>query len=214
MKCDTIFELFAKYVCNKSVQDVEWLRKTLNTPYVRLESSKHTQFNIGDFGATEYIFNNSHAVLDNVNGGAVHMERNDFLRAFGDGTKWLAPAFNVWNAYGQSLCIDKDNNMYVQYCVHKDTRNNRGFTRDVVIAYWDAQKMAAKLAKKYDTMYIVSMDDSHSVYVSMRKGKPFTYVDFLKGIVTGHVYLDSGMVLNNPRYHSHWRCTHNPIISI
>lgn len=195
-------------------------RNGRNEPdYKGFEMKNHTRgkTSFGDWSADEYIFRRK--------GGEV--TRNDFFAIFGSPNarkkgrlSWSgrpSPKVGVWNEFGQKLRVDRENNIFALYDYGKDKRPNKArlvpkaLQKKVVIARWDAASMRLKVERKFNKRgwFKCQQNTKTGVYDAIVFGPPFNFDQWITGVRSGEIYLDSGMYMGNVRPYSNWRASNN-----
>jgi hypothetical protein len=151
--------------------------------------------------------------------------RDGFLRVFGrpnpekeNRYSWSgepAPKIKTINTFGQLLTVDRDFNILVLYYYSKDMRADKKVIippcmqkEGLVIARWDRESIKCKLERKFNHKgWFKCEKDKSGIYVSIVFGAPLTFDRWIKLVLTGEVFFDSGMYEGNPRPYSQWRAS-------
>ena len=171
----------------------------------------------GDWSADYYIFKD-----DKFN-----ISKDDFLKIFGHPNlkkkgrySWSGapiPKIGIVNSYGQDLVVDKNKNIAARYSYSKDKRENKSSlvplpcqVENLIIARWDAGSLKSKLERKFNKMgWYKCLKDKDGVYHSIVFGGPINYDTWIRHVLTGDIFFDSGMYTGNPRLYSQWRANNS-----
>ncbi|WP_268544021.1 LlaMI family restriction endonuclease [Candidatus Nitrosotenuis cloacae] len=171
----------------------------------------------GDWSADYYIFKDD----------GFDISRDKFLKIFGHPNpekggrySWSGepvPKIGVINSFGQGLFIDEHRNIVARYSYSKDTRPDKSSLvpevcrmENLTIARWDADSLKAKVEKKFNRMgWFKCLRDKDGVYRSIVFGDPISYETWLKFVLSGDIFFDSGMYSGNPRPYSQWRANNS-----
>lgn len=186
----------------------------------------------GDWSANEYVFTNPEYCI--YFAGSKKLEkREDFLRIFGkyheeNGGRcsWSGspcPKIGCFNAFGQKLVVDTNNNILAIYCYSEDKRIDKSEIvpvqlqiENLVLAKWYGEVspttrrrdkcLKAKLEDKFnDKGWFTCKTDENGFYCKICFGKPMNFDEWIELVKQGIVYFDSGMFQGNPRPYSQWR---------
>lgn len=173
----------------------------------------------GDFSAHSYIWQEPASGIT---------DRNHFLKTFGKPNKakqgrlsWSgtpAPTFYLEvTPFGQTLDIDADGNIYINYDFSKDLRADKfslvpfSLQRDAVtLAVWKVftskgKSIKEKLESKWNQKGFFRCKMKNGWYRRIEFGPPVDFDTWIKLIKTKDVFFDSGMYEGNQRPYSQWR---------
>lgn len=221
----------AKHNGNKG----HWLEKQMgilpnasNTPdllgfEMKNQTSSKTTF--GDWSPSYFIFNDKN-IIPRVKGiRAIDRRDTLFLPVWGQPNplkegrlSWSGkpiPKINQWNDFGCILLVRPNNDIEIVYDYQKDNRPNKSnivpqmYTlAPIVIAKWDATKMAKKVNAKFNQKgWFTCKTDSLGVYNQICFGDPITFDDWIELVKQGIVFYDSGMYQGNARPYAQWRAS-------
>lgn len=158
------------------------------------------------------------------------IDRGDFCKIFGHKTdgkrnRWSwsgkpVPRIDHWNIFGQTLKIDDGNDIVVYYNYDKDKRNNKEsiipekFRKgDIELMRWTYGYMKMRVEKKFNQKGWFKCFIDNGIYICISFGRPFTVDEWLKGVRSGEIYLDSGMYHDedkpNTRPYMEWRANND-----
>lgn len=174
----------------------------------------------GDWSADYYIFNDENYFSKDSR----MINRDKFMKIFGcpnpkrDGRySWSGaciPKINKFNNFGQTLIVDKNNNILITYSYSKDMRLDKNKNvpinlrkDDLILARWDMKSIKAKLERKFNKLgwFKCEINKITGEYESIVFGGPMKYSSWIRGVKNGDVFFDSGMYQNNSRNYSQWR---------
>lgn len=221
----------AKHNGNKG----HWLEKQMgilpnasNTPdllgfEMKNQTSSKTTF--GDWSPSYFIFNDKN-IIPRVKGvRAVDRRDTHFLPVWGQPNpdkdnrlSWSGkpiPKINQWNSFGCILLVRPNNDIEIVYDYQKDNRPNKSnivpqiySNSPIVIARWDATKMAKKVNAKFNQKgWFTCKTDNLGVYNQICFGDPITFDDWIDLVKQGIVFYDSGMYQGNARPYAQWRAS-------
>ena len=175
------------------------------------DTSSKTTF--GDWSANYYIFKDK----------KYNIKRPAFMEIFGSPNaekngrcSWSGkpcPKIGSYNSFGQTMIVDKENNILALYNFSKDQRKNKGKLiskamqkNKLVLAKWDANSMKSKVEKKFNHRgWFKCLKNDKGVYFKIVFGEPITFENWIKGVKKGLIFFDSGMYQGNARNYSQWR---------
>lgn len=165
---------FDKTLKSHDGEEGHWLEKLMNIkPNARntsdlggYEMKKHSKkISFGDWSA-EYLFSTKRDVIKKINKEDIILSKEEFIKTFGNKTKdkenrysWsgsCVPKYGRWNECGQTLKIDKDNNIIALYSYEKDIRkqnkndNDKLKGKKICIAVWSNKKMEKHVNSKFN----------------------------------------------------------------
>jgi hypothetical protein len=224
---------FDKIVKTHNGEEGNWLEKCMNikpnscnTPdlggYEMKKDSKKISF--GDWSAEEYLFSPKRDLLKKINKEDFELTKEEFIKTFGNKTKnkenrysWsgsCVPKYGKWNDCGQTLKIDKDNNIIALYSYEKDKRkqnqNQKLKKKEICIAIWSNKKMAKHVNRKFNQEgFFICKKNKNMIYDKICFGPPITFNLFIEKIKNKDIFFDSGMYFDsdkpNNRLYSQWR---------
>lgn len=171
----------------------------------------------GDWSADYYIFKDAKYRID----------RDAFLRIFGKPNlkkygrfSWSGepcPVIGSWNAFGQTLIVDGDDNILAIYSYSKDLRFDKSNVvplflqqENLTLARWSTEMMRKRLESKFnDKGWFKCEKNANGVYISIAFGDPITFQSWLGSVKAGLVFFDSGMYQGNKRNYSQWRANNS-----
>ena len=141
--------------------------------------------------------------------GKPNQKKNDRLSWSGE----PAPTINGYNAYGQILRVDENENILACYSYSEDTRSNKAtlipdhFQREnLILAVWLKDSIKTKLERKFnDKGWFKCYKDASGSYHSIGFGEPINYSNWIGLVKIGIVFFDSGMYQGNNRNYCQWR---------
>lgn len=183
---------------------------------------------LGDYKASEYIFNKNKPFINIFNKWTNEIiNKNDFLKIFGTIKKnnrytWsgeCVPKYNLYNDIGQTLEINKNNDICIYYRFDKDKRD-KNITNDfpdflkkdrqkILIVIWKKEKMENHINNKFNingTIKFIKNKDKK--FIEMNVYKPFNYNYFIKEFKENNIIFDSGMSNSSARLRSNFRSNH------
>jgi hypothetical protein len=189
---------------------------------MKKSSSKIT---LGDFSASEYAFSkkNKRNTINHYNNwnDDNKLERSDFIKIFGNPNSaknnrysWSGsciPIYNKWNANGQILTINENNDIVIIYSFSNDTRTIKEnfpiFLKNdnIIIALWKYEKMKPHINNKFNNKGFFICKKTGTTYEKICFGSPFNYDYFIECIKNKKIIFDSGMYDGNNRNYSHFR---------
>jgi hypothetical protein len=189
---------------------------------MKKSSSKIT---LGDFSASEYAFSkkNKRTNINHYNNwnDDNKLERSDFTKIFGNPNSaknnrysWSGsciPIYNKWNANGQILTINENNDIVIIYSFSNDTRSIKEdfptFLKNdnIIIALWKSEKMKPHINNKFNNKGFFICKKTGTTYEKICFGSPFNYDYFIECIKNKKIIFDSGMYDGNNRNYSHFR---------
>lgn len=176
----------------------------------------------GDWTANYYIFEDLNAKID----------RSEFLRIFGTPNikknnrySWSGREVPTYDghvtSFGQSMHVDKDNNISIHYNFEKDARNNKANIvpkhlqiTDLLLTKWIGYKcnnvsrktsLEEKVNKKFNQKGFFKCKMNNGVYTEIVFGEPISFDTWIKYVRSGDIFFDSGMYDGNIRPYSMWR---------
>lgn len=179
----------------------------------------------GDFSASEYAFSkkNKRTYINHYNNwnDETDLKRGDFIKIFGNPNpsknnrySWsgsCVPTYNKWNANGQILTINENNDIVIIYSFSNDTRTIKEnfpiFLKNdnIIIALWKYEKMKPHIDNKFNNKGFFICKKTGSTYEKICFGSPFNYDYFIECIKNKKIIFDSGMYDGNNRNYSHFR---------
>ena len=177
----------------------------------------------GDWTANEYIFDSN---------SAYNLDRNDFLKIFGKPNitknnrySWSGepvPSIpNKVSKFGQEITVDDSLNVIITYDFSRDARPNKFEIipnelklNDLVLAKWygyeknnKSKKTAleTKVNKKFNQKGWFKCLMENNVYKKIVFGEKMNFSLWIKYLLSGDIYFDSGMYEGNFRPYSVWR---------
>ena len=176
-------------------------------------SSGKTTF--GDWSPNQKIFSNDSLIT-----------RESFIKTFGHPSRdnphrwsWSGepvPKINEWNNYGQTLRITDTDDIQVVYNYAFDKRKDKNVmvpdafkTGEHVLMAWTSMYMRFRVERKFNQKGWFKCLMSNGVYNAIVFGDAFTFEEWLDGVRSGQIYLDSGMYHDelkpNDRPYMQWR---------
>ncbi len=168
----------------------------------------------GDWSADYYIFKKD---------SGYKITRDTFLKIFGKPNKnkkgrysWSGepcPKIGSYNSFGQTMIIDRNNNIIALYNFSKDKRRDKMKIvpkvmqkDDLILAKWSVKSMKSKVEKKFNKRgWFKCLKNDDGVYHKIVFGEPITFKNWIKGAKKGLIFFDSGMYQGNARNYSQWR---------
>jgi hypothetical protein len=204
-------------------KDGHWLEKQMgishnadNEPDIygfEMKNNTTNKTTFGDWSASYYIFKDE----------KYSITRDKFLTIFGapnplknNRYSWSGkptPKINSYNTFGQTLKVDKNNNIKAVYSFSKDKRENKSkiiplmMQKDnLTIAQWDADMMKKRVEDKFNMLgWFKCIKNSEGIYTSIIFGAPINFETWIEGVKKGLIFFDSGMYQGNIRPYSQWR---------
>lgn len=167
----------------------------------------------GDWSASYYIWHEK----------SFNIDRDGFLQIFGKPNpkkggrfSWSGepiPKINQYNTFGQTLLIDNEANIIIEYSFSHDQRKDKATLvpeamqrEHLILARWDYEWMKAKVENKFNQKgWFKCLKNGTGAYSEIVFGEPITYENWLNGVRSGLIFFDSGMYQTNPRNYSQWR---------
>ena len=200
--------------------------------YEMKKSAKKISF--GDWSASEYLFSENHLSLDEINNKKISISREQFIKYFGhknliknDRYSWsgsCVPKYGLWNNFGQTFEIDKDNNILAIYDYSKDNRRDTFIinkddyselkNNKICIAIWKCEKMEKHVNDKFNQNgFFICKKSKDGIYDKICFGPKIDYKLFLTKFRENIIYFDSGMYHDtnkkNTRLYSQFRANLN-----
>jgi len=190
------------------------------------EMKKHSpKTTLGDFSASEYAFSghNKRTSINALNNWTddTKLSRSEFIRIFGNPNPkknnryaWsgsCVPTYNLWNANGQILTIQENNDIVIYYSFANDTRIAKyefpSFLKNdkVVIALWKSSKMKPHIDNKFAKKGFFICKKIGNTYEKICFGKAFNFEYFIDCLKRKLIIFDSGMYDGNTRNYSQFR---------
>ena len=187
-----------------------------------MKKSSSYKTTLGDFSASEYIFSKKRNNITTYNNIDIQITRNEFIHYFGSPNllknnrySWsgkCVPVYGVWNAYGQKIIINENDDIIIYYSFKNDKRLIKDsfpyFLKsdsDIVIVLWNAEKMRKNIENKFNKKGFFICKKIDNVYQTISFGKPFTFKYFIECIKNKKIIFDSGMYEGNVRNYSQFR---------
>lgn len=170
----------------------------------------------GDWSASEYLFSKRRfGKIPNVK-----LSKIEFLRFFGTPNpekggrlSWSGKCFpkvGEYNEFGQKLVIDvATGDVTAMYSTAHDTRPDKPQFGEVAIAWWSGPSLRAKLLNKFGVKGFFMCKKVGGVYQKICFGNPITFDFFIQKMMTGEIFIDSGMYEGNARQYSQFRANKN-----
>lgn len=198
------------------------------------ETTSKTTF--GDWSANIYVFTNPQyqALFEGQNKAE---KQNSFVKIFGkpnpqkgDRYSWSGspcPKIGAYNYCGQILEITPSKDIVALYSYSQDQRMDKANIipqalqiENLEIARWYGEHspsskrtdkcLKAKLEDKFnDKGWFTCKTNTAGKYEKICFGKPINYDEWLRLVIQGIVFFDSGMYEGNPRPYSQWRANNN-----
>lgn len=191
------------------------------------EMKNHTssgKISYGDWSANEYIFHGKTNKRNNTNKN-FKITRDIFFDLFGkpnkqknDRPSWSGEPcptyFQQTTRFGQTLSLDKNNNIIITYNYSLDKREDKANIMPlqlkknglVIIAKWDHQSLKKKLENKFNQKgWFTCRKNNSGVYEEISFGPPMNFNTWMNLFKNKKVYFDSGMYKSNVRPYSQWR---------
>jgi len=204
-------------------KDGHWLEKQMgiahnakNAPDLygfEMKNDTRSKTSFGDWSASHYIFEDKQYGID----------RDQFLMIFGapniaknNRYSWSgksSPKIDVYNASGQILKVDDDDNIFALYSFDEDQRTNKADIvpkimqkNNLVVARWDANMIKVRVEQKFNHRgWFKCLKDKNNVYSQIAFGAPITFSSWIRDVGKGLIFFDSGMHQGNERKYSQWR---------
>lgn len=190
------------------------------------EMKNHTssgKISYGDWSANEYIFHGKSNKRNNTNKD-FNISRDAFFDFFGkpnlaknNRPSWSGEPcptyFHQTTKFGQTLNLDKDNNIIITYSYSLDERKNKASIMpsqlqkdELVIAKWNRQSLKNKIERKFNQRgWFTCRKDNNGTYEEISFGPPMDFNTWLSLFKNKKVYFDSAMYKGNNRPYSMWR---------
>ena len=178
----------------------------------------------GDWTANEYIFDKNNFFK---------IDREDFLKIWGKPNEdkngrysWSGEhvpiyANNENTIFGQSMYVDQDLNIVIEYNFSKDKRVNKYNIvpehlqlENLVLAKWyglekynisDKTALETKVEKKFNNKGWFKCIMEDNIYTKIVFGKTIDFDTWIHNVKKGNIFFDSGMYQGNKRPYSQWR---------
>lgn len=177
----------------------------------------------GDWTANYYIFDRD---------SKYNLDRDDFLNIFGkpnakknNRLSWSGepvPRTPLKTSnFGQYMVVDEKSNISIFYDFSKDLRTNKSEKvpsklqeDNLLLAKWygyeknNSSKKTAletKVKKKFNHSGWFKCVMEKNLYTKIIFGAPMDFETWIKHVLTGDIYFDSGMYQGNKRPYSQWR---------
>ncbi|MBI0414196.1 MAG: LlaMI family restriction endonuclease [Nitrosospira sp.] len=208
-------------------KDGHWLEKMMgiaanasNSPDIygfEMKNDTTSKTTFGDWSANYYVYKDNR----------YNISRNDFLTIFGKPNaeknnrySWSGepvPKINKINNFGQDLIVDAQKNICIRYFFSKDKRVNKDAIVPLIlqqecllIARWDAVSIKKKLENKFKKEgWFKCLKDENGFYATIVFGDPISFNTWIKFVISGDVFFDSGMYQGNLRNYSQWRAANS-----
>lgn len=201
-----------------------------NTPDLlgfEMKNQTTSKITFGDWSPNYFIFNDPDFVPREKGVRTVDRRDTHFLPVWGQPNadkdnrlSWSGkpiPKVGQWNEFGCTLVVQNNNNIEILYNYEYDQRANKETIvpeiyrrRTIVLARWDAPKIAAKVNAKFNQKgWFTCKMDTSGVYNKICFGNPFTFDEWISLVRQGIVFYDSGMYHGNNRPYAQWRATNN-----
>jgi hypothetical protein len=199
------------------------LHNSKNDPDIygyEMKNNTTSKTTFGDWSPNYYIFKDENYFSKDKR----IINRDKFMRIFGGPSKeyegrysWsgaCAPKINRFNNFGQTLLVDRDNNILAVYSYSKDMRPDKKNIvplnmqkDDLILARWDMEHIKNKLERKFNKLgwFKCEIDKSTGIYTSIVFGGPIKFSAWIRGVKNGLIYFDTGMHIGNNRPYSNWR---------
>lgn len=165
---------------------------------------------LGDYRASEYIFDKTKEFINDYNGLDVDITRSDFYKFFGhynsrngcwSWCKPYAPQYHgVWTEYGQVLEFDTDDNLCIYYDYDHDNRDDKEEVipdmmckRKIMIAYWSRLKLETHINNKFNKKGSFIIKKTKNIYSEIWFANPYSWLDFTRDFKRHLVFFDGGM---------------------
>lgn len=173
-----------------------------------MKNATTSKTTFGDWSGDYRIFSNR------AGGGPKngHMNQDTFLTIFGqpnaefDGRfAWsgrICPSkVGPYNAGGQRLSVDANDNIIIHYSYSKDTRPNKANivplkyqVDELILASWSAESIRKKVEKKFNQNgWFKCLKNKDGEYTEIVFGDPITFENWIKYVKNGDTIFDSGM---------------------
>lgn len=201
-----------------------------------LKNQTTSKTTFGDWSANIYVFTNPR--YSSLFAGSTKYEKqNSFVRIFGKPNphkggrcSWSGspcPKINYYNDFGQVLLIDSNKDIVALYSYSKDRRINKASLvptalqiENLELARWYGEYsptsrrtdkcLKAKLEDKFNNKgWFTCKMNRDGIYYKICFGKPMNYDEWLRLVVDGTVFFDSGMYEGNKRPYSQWRANND-----
>jgi hypothetical protein len=216
-----ILHLFNTHIKNKDISNIpkgqnegNWLetqmgikQNSLNAPDIygyEMKKFSH-KITLGDYSASEYIFNLNTPFLneineaisddndnnDNITIQPMKITRNEFIRFFGKSNpskngrySWCGscvPKYNEWNAFGQMLqIIEETQDICIYYSANKDKRKEITKEEQQIKANFPQKKPIAIAIWKKDKLKknIENKFNQNGFFICKKKGEYFQEIMF------------------------------------
>jgi hypothetical protein len=181
----------------------------------------------GDWSPNYFIFNDKEIIPREKGVTAVHRRNTHFLPIWGQPNiekenrlSWSGkpiPKIDQWNGFGCILLVCPNNDIEIVYDYQRDLRLDkesivpqRYRQSPIVIARWDATKLAKKVNDKFNQKgWFTCKTDNFGVYHQICFGDPITFNNWIYLVKIGVVFYDSGMYETNPRPYAQWRANNS-----
>jgi hypothetical protein len=237
----TIINLFKANVKGKKVdssasnvrhdgKDGHWLETQMgvkhngdNAPDLdgfEMKNNTTNKTSFGDWSASYYIFKDERY----FNLSKKTADRRDvFMQIFGapniekdNRYSWSGkpiPKINKYNDFGQTLKVDRDNNINIIYSFSKDKRKDKNKIvpkdlqkENILIVQWAAEFIKKKVEDKFNKLgWFKCIKNSEGIYTNIVFGAPINFETWIEGVKKGLIFFDSGMYQSNSRNYSQWR---------
>lgn len=186
-----------------------------------LKSGK-SKTTFGDWSADIYLWHGSPAEVPT---------RDVFLQIFGTQSRpdrpgrysWSGKVFPTtkgYNDYGQIMVVEQSLDITIYYNYSRDLRPDKSEivpsglqVDDLVLAVWHKSTLENRVSRKFGQRGWVKFVQSGSVITGMMIGGPMYFEEWIDGVRTGDIFLDSGMYYDphkpNNRPYSNWRARNN-----
>lgn len=176
----------------------------------------------GDWSASCYLFSTKNNILTDKK-----ITRYEFIKYFGEKNSqknnrysWSGkcfPKYGInWNYYGQRLIFDENDNLRCEYSFKNDKRENKSeliphflkIDYIICIAIWNKEKLINHITKKFgQNGFFICYKNKENIYNTIKFGKKIDFIFFKKCLISGEIFLDSGMYSTNSRNYSNFRAT-------
>lgn len=151
-----------------------------------------------------------------------NISRDEFMKIFGkyneEESRWSwsgtpVPKINLHNAYGQTMKVESDLSIVIQYSYSQDQRPDKADAvpphlqkENLTLARWSSFRLRSLVENKFNLGGWCKLKaDKDGVCNAIVFGRPFTYEEWIGWVKSGNVFFDSGMHQGNARPYSHWR---------